>query len=427
MRYKPLSSEFYKYNRERLCSYLKKRSLVIVNSNDEMPRNGDRNFSFRQDSDLLYLTGIDQAETTLCICPQHPNKSYREIVFTKRTDAITEIWNGPKFSKDDVRSISGVETVFWADEFETVLQDLMLHTDHIYLHSNEQSKYTTPVQTKEIRFARWLKNKYPTHKVGRATPYIYELRTVKTQEEIDRITEACNITAQAFNRVLNFVKPNVWEFEVEAEIMHEFIRNGATDAYSSIVASGKSACILHYELNNKQCKDGDMLLLDFGAEYGNYASDLTRTIPVNGKFNKRQRECYEAVLRVYKQTQTFFVPGNTIEKINHDTALLMEAELLKLGLITKKDIANQAPERPAYMKYFMHGTSHFMGLDVHDVGTKQTLLEKGMVLTCEPGLYIKDEGIGIRIETDMLVADEPIDLMAGIPLEVEDIERLMGK
>ncbi|MEI7594748.1 MAG: aminopeptidase P N-terminal domain-containing protein [Bacteroidota bacterium] len=426
MRYQPLSSNFYINNRERLNKYLKKsKSLVIIQSNDEMPRNGDRNYMFRQSSDLFYLTGLDQAETILCICPEHPNKNYREIVFTKRTDEITEIWNGSKYSKKEVQNLSGIKTVFWTDEFETVLLDLMLNSEHIFLQSNEQAKYKTPVETKQQRFANWIKKEYPTHKYGRVTPYIYELRTVKSEEEINQIKKACEITSKAFEKVLKFTKPNVWEYEVEAEIMHEFIRNGATDAYSSIVASGKSACILHYENNDKQCQDGDLVLLDFGAEYGNYASDLSRTIPANGKFTPRQRQCYEAVLRVFKKAKLLFVPGNTIDFVNSETNKYMEEELIGLGLFTIEDVAKQDPTRPIYQKYFMHGTTHFMGLDVHDVGTKQTPFVKGMVLTCEPGLYIKDENIGIRIENDIMVDDISVDLMVGIPFEADEIEKLM--
>lgn len=429
MRYKKIDNSFFKKNRERIKEKLLPRSLVIINSNDEMPRNGDQNFPYRQNSDMFYLSGLDQEKCILCICPQHPIEANREIVFTVKTNDTMVTWYGHKYTLEQAREISGVKTIKWLDDFNDVLKDLMYHSEHVYLNANENPRYSTDVPYLDIRFAERIKREFPLHKYERIAPFITEQRMTKQKEEIEMMQKACNITENAFRRVLKKVKPGNYEYEVEAEITHEFIKNGCSGhAYYPIIASGENACVLHYIENDKELKSGDLLLMDFGAEYGNYSADLTRTIPINGKFTQRQKDCYNAVLRVMKKATQLIVPGTTIEKINKEVCNLIEFEMIGLGLFSADDVKNQDSDSPLYFKYYMHGNSHFMGLDVHDVGTRQMELKPGMVLSCEPGLYIKEERIGIRIENDILVAvDGPIDLMKNIPIEVEDIEKLMAE
>ncbi|MCK4663736.1 MAG: aminopeptidase P N-terminal domain-containing protein [Bacteroidales bacterium] len=426
MKYIPVNKKLFEKNRKKLINKIIHNSLVVLNSNDEMPRNGDQFYTFRQNSDMFYLSGIDQEKTILTICPEHPNKDYKEILFILKTNPTIEIWQGHKYSKEEASETSGVKTVKWLDEFDTIFPELVYNSDNIYLNSNENPKFCTEIILSDLRFANKIKEKYPAHNFKRLAPVLTELRIIKEKEEIKIIKHACDITEKAFYRILKFVKQGISEHEIEAEITHEFMINRANGhAYLPIVASGKSACVLHYVENNKICKNGDLLLMDFGAEYANYASDCSRTIPVNGKFTKRQRDCYEAVLRVFKQAKKMMIPGTTIQKINENVNKLMEKEMINLGLFTKEDVKNQDKDSPMYFKYYMHGTSHFIGLDVHDVGSKTTVLKKGMVLSCEPGIYIIDENIGIRIENDIVVADEPIDLMQNIPIEADEIEKLM--
>ncbi|MEI6766027.1 MAG: aminopeptidase P N-terminal domain-containing protein [Bacteroidota bacterium] len=429
MRYTPIRPEFYINNRKRLLSKLNPNSLVIINSNDEMPRNGDQTFPFRQNSDMQYMTGLDQEKCILCLCPNHPIESMREIVFTVQTSESMVTWYGHKYTHDEVRKLSGVKTVKWLDDFESTLKDLMVKSDSVYLNMNEDFRFSTDVPSRDLRFAQKLRNEFPLHKYERLAPLITEMRMCKAPEEIDMMEKACEITESAFRRLLDFVKPGLWEYEVEASITHEFIRKGASGhAYYPIVASGAGACVLHYIENDKKLKDGDLMLLDFGAEYGNYAADLSRTIPVNGKFTKRQKDCYNAVLRTFKKAKKLIVAGTTIDEINREVCRLMEAEMIGLGLFTAAQVKKQDPGAPLYFSYYMHGNSHFMGMDVHDVGTKQMKLKPGMVLSCEPGLYIKEEGIGIRIESDILVTSKgPVDLMPNLPAEVEEIEQLMKR
>ena len=401
-------------------------SVAVIMSNDELNRNGDQDFPFRQSSDMFYLTGLEQEKCILTLCPHHPDEKLREIVFTVQPIESLETWTGHKLTKEEIEKISGVKTVKWLDEFDLVFRDLVLNSENIYINLNEYIKYQSDVLYKENRFAIELKEKYPAHKIERLAPIITNQRLVKQPEETEMLKRACKITDSAFIRVLKFVKPGVKEYEIEAEITHEYLKNGARGhAYQPIVASGKNALTLHYIENKDECKDGDLLLMDFGAEYGNYAADCSRTIPVNGKFTERQKACYEAVLRVQKKAIKLYTPGNTIDKINKEVWKMMEKEMIGLGLFTEDDVKKQDKEKPLYSKYLMHGVAHFIGLDVHDVGGKYQEFKKGMVLTCEPGIYIKDEGIGIRIENDIIVADEPVDLMAGIPREVGEIEKLM--
>ncbi|HRS53810.1 MAG TPA: aminopeptidase P N-terminal domain-containing protein [Bacteroidales bacterium] len=429
MRYLPINPELFINNRKNFLRMMKPKSLAIFVSNDEMPRNGDQCFPFRQNSDFFYLTGIDQEKSILLLAPNCPNHKYREILFLVETNEHIAIWYGHKYTKEEATATSGIKTVMWLDEFENVLKEVMSTSENVYLNINENIRFSTEVPYKELRFADNIKAKYPLHTYYRSAPIMTNLRTIKSPLEIELISKACEITEKAFRRVLSFVKPGVMEYEIEAEITHEFIKNRATGhAYSPIIASGKNACILHYVENNKECKDGDLLLLDFGAEYANYASDLSRTIPVNGKFTQRQKDCYNAVLRVMKQAIKKLVVGTTIDTYHSEVCKLMEEEMIKLGLFTEEDVKKQNPEKPMFFKYYMHGTSHFMGLDVHDVGSKQELLKAGMLFSCEPGIYIPEEEIGIRIENDILVTENgPVDLMATVPIEVGEIEALMSK
>jgi len=428
MRYKSIDNRLFKKNRSKLVDKLASESVAIINSNDEVLRNGDQYFPYRQHSDLFYLTGLDQENCILTLCPGHPNPKFREIVFTIKADETMTIWNGHKYTKEEARQISGVETVMWADDFEITLRDLMAHSNNVYLNYNEYVKLSYDLPSRDLRFAKQIKENFPAHQFHRMAPLITELRLVKEPEEVALIQKACDLTEQAFKRVCRFVKPGVMEYEVEAEMTHEFIRNGATGhAYQPIIGSGKNGLVLHYTTNDHQCNDGDLLLMDFGAEYANYAADCTRTIPVNGKFTQRQKDCYNAVLRVQKEATKLFVPGNSPDIVNKSVNKLVEKELIGLGLFSEEDVKNQNPEKPLYFKYMMHGVSHPIGLDVHDVGSKYTPFKKGMVLTIEPAIYIAEENIGIRIENDIMVDDVPVDLMAGIPREVEEIEELMKR
>jgi Xaa-Pro aminopeptidase len=426
MRYKALNKNFFTENRKALIDKLKEKSLVLVYSEDEFPKNGDQTFPFRQNSDTYYLSGIDQEEIILAICPNHSDASLREVLFIKKVDKTQVIWFGKKIDLEEAKKRSGVDTIFWMDEYDKLLPKLMQESEHIYLWKNSAPKFTTDVPYKALRMEEKLRKEYPKHKFEELAPLTTELRLIKKKEELQAMKKAVEITGKAYNRLLRKLKPGMMEYEVEANITYEYIRNGAQGhAYSPIVASGGNACILHYEENDQKCKDGDLLLLDFGAEYAYYAADCSRTIPINGKFTKRQADCYQAVLDVYKAAHKLYVPGNTINKINAEVNKMMEAKMIDLGLFTKEDVEQQDKMNPLYTKYFMHGTAHFIGLDVHDVGSKDTVFETGMVLTCEPGLYIEDEGIGIRIETDIVVGKEPIDLMKEFPVEIKEIEDLM--
>ena len=428
MRYKSLPSEFYTRKRAELLKMIKPKSLVIVNSNDEMPRNGDQTFPYRQNSDFFYLTGLDQEKCILSLCPDHPVESMREILFTVKTSEHMVTWYGFKYTFEEAKQLSGIQNIKWLDEFEMTLKDLMSRVDRVYLNQNEYTKFSTEVTSKDLRFAQKIKAEFPMHGTERLAPLITQLRMIKEQSEIEQMQQACNITGDAFRRVLGFVKPGVLEYEIEAEITHEFIRKGCNGhSYAPIIASGANACILHYVNNDRVCADGDLLLMDFGAEYGLYAADLSRTIPVSGKFNPRQREVYEAVLRLLKYGMSTCIPGKNIDIWHKGVTVMMEKELLGLGLITQEDIANQTDASPAYFKYYMHGTGHFLGLDVHDVGSRQDVFKEGMVITVEPGIYIREEGIGIRLENDVMIAEKPVNLMASIPIEPDEIESLMLK
>ncbi|MFO7828732.1 MAG: aminopeptidase P N-terminal domain-containing protein [Bacteroidales bacterium] len=428
MKYHQLDSALFVKNRKKITKQLQPGSVVLIHSNDQMPRNGDQYFPFRQNSDLFYLTGIDQEKTILTLCPNHPDKDLREILFILESNEKINTWEGYKYSIEDAQNTSGIKTVKYIHEFDSIFRELALKAENIYLNLSENPKFKPEIKSADERFISRLESEFPAHDFQRLAPILKKLRMTKESEEIKLMQQACDITEKAFYRVLKFVKPGVAEYQVEAEITHEFLWNRANGhAYHPIVASGKNACILHYNQNISECKDGDLLLMDFGAEYANYAADCSRTIPVNGKFTPRQRECYEAVLRVMKKGISWLTPGTTINRVNERVENLLQEEHIKLGLYTQEDVDKQDPNNPLVKKYYPHGTCHFIGLDVHDVGDKNATLEEGMVLTCEPGLYIPEENIGIRIEDDIIVAHKPVDLMKNIPKEVDEIEKIMAQ
>lgn len=426
-KYDDISSELFVRNRAQFVRHMKENSMAIFHSNDLMPRVGDGTYTFRQNSDLLYLSGIDQEETTLLLFPNAPIAKYREIVFIRKTSAHIAVWEGRKYTVDEARTQSGIQTVLLSDEFDQVFAMLMNYAQRLYINFNENDRAITDVAYKDVRFAEMCKSKYPLHTLDRSGPIMSRLRIAKQPLEIEQMQIACDITDKAFRRVLAFVKPGVFEYEIEAEIIHEFIRNRATGhAYNPIIASGKDSCILHYNDNNKRCNDGDVLLMDFGAEYANYCADLTRTIPVNGCFTPRQKQVYEACLRVHREATALMRPGMTLNELNEEVSKIVERELIGLGLFSADDVAKQDPKNPLYKKYFMHGNSHFLGLDVHDIGNRYEKLPAGVVLTNEPGIYIPDENIGVRIENDIWVTENGnIDLMKNIPIEIEEIESIM--
>ncbi len=422
-----MPADFFKRNRNQLFKLLKPSSVVILYGEDEYPRNGDQLYKYRQNSDLYYLSGIDQEDCALVLTKSSASECV-EYLFVKQVDKTQEIWYGKKLDFEGAKTISVIENLAWSSGIQEFLANKLVEFDNIYTLENLYPKFSTEVPYRNLRKAYELKNEMPGKIFEQLYPLTEQLRLIKQPVEIEAIKQAVSITKKAYERVLKNVEPGMKEYQVEAQITFEFLNNGASGhAYEPIVASGVNATILHYIENDKTLVDGDLLLLDFGAEYGNYAADCSRTIPVNGVFSPRQRQCYNAVLDVFKRAKGLYVPGNTIDKINNQVALWMQEKLVELGLITPFEIEHQDPEKPAYTRYFMHGTSHFIGLDVHDVGTKQTILQENMVLTCEPGLYLEGEGIGIRIETDMLVAQNPVDLMQDFPVEIEEIEKWMGR
>ena len=428
-RYSKIPNQLFIQNRNNFKEHLKPNSIAIFFSNDIMPTNADGAMGFKQNSDLFYLSGIDQEESILVIFPDAKDEKHKEILFLRETNETIAIWEGEKLTKEQATEISGIKTIYWTHQFEQILRTLMYQAEYVYLNSNEHLRKYIETETAQDRWNKKIMQNYPLHKYERAAPILFKLRTIKHSIEIDLIQQACNITEKAFRRILKFVKPGVWEYEIEAEMLHETIINRSKGfAYSPIIASGRNACVLHYVENNKQCQDGEVILIDVGAEYANYASDMTRCIPVNGKFTKRQKEVYNSVLFVLKEASKLLRPGMTFEKYNEEVGRLMTEELLKLKLLTKEDIQKQTPEKPAYKKYFMHGTSHFLGLDVHDVGFFYEPMQAGMVFTCEPGIYIPEENLGIRLENDILITQNgQINLMQNIPIEAEEIETLMNE
>lgn len=429
MKYESLKNDFFTENRKRFAKQMKKNSMAVFVANEIMPRSADASYKWRQSPDLFYLSGIDQEETMLIIFPDAPQKKWREILFVRETNEHIKTWEGEKLTIMQASEVSGIETVFWSKSFDALLHTLALQADAIYLNTNENDRAVSEIPTADIIFADKIKQKFPLHQLLRAAPIMAALRTVKSKYEIALTQKAVDITHSAFERILQYVKPGVWEYEIEAEMIHEFIRNKSTGhAFDPIVATGANACVLHYVSNNKQCKTGDLVLLDFGAEYANYNADMTRTIPVSGKFTKRQKEVYNAVLSVMKQAKSMMKPGISLFDFNNSIGEVMEAELVKLKLLKTQDIKNQQKNNPLYKKYFPHGTSHFLGLDVHDIGDRYAKLPSGALLTCEPGIYIPEEGIGIRLENDIYVTSKGnTDLMEKVPLEAEAIEEWMNK
>lgn len=427
MKYQPIDNQLFIKNRAELVKFIKPNSVCILNSNDIMPTNADGTMMFRQNNDLFYLSGIDQEESTLLLFPDAPKEEWKEILFLRETNENIKIWEGYKLTQSHASEISGIKTIYWNSQLESLLPQILFESEYIYLNTNEHTRSSNQVQTKDERFILYIKNKFPLHKLERLAPLLQNLRSIKSEIEIALIKKAIQITHQAFNRVLKFVKPGVAEYQIEAEITHEFLWNRATrNAYHPIIASGENSCVLHYNDNNQICNDGDILLLDFGAEYANYAADLTRTIPINGKFTSRQKEVYEAVLRIQKFAIPLLKSGNNIDEYHKEIGKFVEKELIFLKLLLKEEIEAQDEKKPLYKKYFMHGTSHFLGLDVHDVGSKFKPFAAGMVFTCEPGIYIPNEKIGIRLENNILITNSGnIDLMKEIPIEVSDIEFLM--
>ena len=428
MKYKQIDKQLFIENRKKLAPLLDKGSLAIFNANDVMPTNADGAMAFRQNNDLFWLSGVDQEESLLLLYPGNPNEKEREMLFLKETSALIAIWEGEKLTKDNAFNTSGIKTVYWLEELEGKLKELVGKADRVYLNKNMHSRSTSQVQTRDDRFRLMIEEKFSGKEIKEVAPIMHELRCVKSEIEISLMQNACDITEKGLRRILPFIKPGVMEYEIEAELMHEFLRNrSAGFAYQPIIGSGIDSCVLHYIENNKICKDGDILLMDFGAEYANYASDLTRTVPVNGRFSKRQKAVYNAVLHVMKEATNMLVPGTIFKDYNLEVSKIMESELIKLGLLDKHDVQKQDAENPLYKKYFMHGTSHSIGLDVHDVGSFETPMREGMVFTCEPGIYILEEELGIRLENDVLVTkDKPFDLMGNIPIELNEIEEMMN-
>ncbi len=429
MKYSPINRNLFIKNRENFTSKMKTNSLAVFNSNDIYPISADSTLPFEQHRDIFYLSGVDQEESVLVLFPDCPKEKHREILFLRETNEHIAIWEGEKLTKEKAYENSGIKTVYWLQDLEKVLFEIMTQCDTIYINTNEHYRSNVEVETREDRFTKWIKDKYPAHSVAKSNPILQRLRSVKDQIEIDLIQHACNITEKGFRRVLGFVKPGVMEYEIEAELIHEFIKNRSKGfAYTPIVASGNNANVLHYIENNKECKSGDLILMDVAAEYANYSSDLTRTIPVSGKYSKRQKAVYNAVLRVKDEATNMLTPGTLWNEYHIEVGKVMTSELLGLGLLDKADIQNENPEWPAYKKYFMHGTSHHMGLDTHDYGILTEPMQANMVFTVEPGIYIPDEGFGIRIEDDVVIqkTGSPFNLMKNIPIEAEEIEELMN-
>ena len=429
MKYLPLNPLIFKQNRQRFIKEMQPRSIAIFVSNDEIPSNGDAIYPFKQNSDLYWLTGIVQEDTMLVLFPDHPDPKYREVLILVRPNELKEKWDGKRLRAEEAKNISGIDSVIWLDTSDALLQVWVHLAKNIYLDTNENDRKSSLLQTREYRYVEETRKRYPLHQYFRAATILKELRAVKTPEEVVVIQRAIDITANAFMRVMKFLHPGVFEYEVEAEIQHSFLSQRATGpAYGSILASGENACTLHYISNNAECRDGDLILMDFGADYGGYNADLTRTIPVNGKFSKRQKQVYNACLHLHQYAKSLLKPGITINA--YHLLVGKEADIIfqKIGLLSKSDIKNSTPENPAYWKYLYHGISHHLGIDVHDLGPRAEPLRAGMVLTVEPGIYIQEEKMGVRIENNVwLTKTGNKDLMKDIPITAEEIEGFMKR
>ena len=430
MKYHPISNQLFIKNRAKFTANMKPNSLAVFNSNDVFTTGADSTMPFYQHRDIFYLSGVDQEESILLLFPNAINPNNREVLFVTETNEHIAIWEGAKLTKEQATKTSGIKNVYWLSDFDKVFFDLMTEAETIYFNTNEHYRQSVELESREARFIKTVKSKFPAHNWAKSFPILQEIRGVKEQEEIDLIQQACSITEKGFKRILGFVKPGVMEYEIEAEYMHEFLRNRSKGfAYTPIVGSGYNACVLHYIENNQECKAGDMLLMDVGAEYANYSSDMTRTIPVSGRFTDRQRAVYNAVNRVKDAATDMLIPGTLWAEYHKEVGKVMTSELLDLKLIDKADVQNEDPNWPAYKKYFMHGTSHHMGLDTHDYGALKTPMKANMVFTVEPGIYIPEENMGIRLEDDVVIQETgaPLNLMRNIPILAEEIEDLMNQ
>jgi len=429
MRYQPIDKQLFIENRNNFTAQMKPNALAVFNSNDIYPIGADSTIPFQQDRNIYYLSGVDQEESILVLFPDAPKDKHKEILFLTETNEHIAVWEGEKLNKDKAFETSGIKTVYWLKDFHKIFHELMSQADTVYINTNEHYRANHDTQTREDRFNIWLKENYPAHQVAKSNPILQRLRSVKHPLELDTMQQACNITEKAFRRILKYTKPGVWEFELEAEIMHEFLRNRSKGfAYTPIIASGKNATVLHYIENKAQCKDGELILFDVGAEYANYCSDMSRTIPTSGQFTDRQKQIYKAVNKVKKEATKLLVPGTLWEEYHVEVGKMMTSELLDLKLLDKADVQNENPEWPAYKKYFMHGTSHHIGLDTHDYGLLHEPMKANQVFTVEPGIYLPDENIGVRLEDDVVIQEEgePYNLMRNIPIEIEEIEDLMN-
>jgi Xaa-Pro aminopeptidase len=429
MKYDPINPQLFVKNRKNFMAHMKPSSLAVFNSNDVFTTGADSTLPFKQHRDIFYLSGADQEDTILVLFPDCPDPAHREVLFVTETNDHIAVWEGEKLTKEKATEVSGIETVYWLKEFDKKFFEMMTQSETIYFNTNEHYRQSVQLESREDRFIKKAKAQFPAHNYAKSAPIMQRLRAVKDPIEIDLLQQACDITNAGFRRVLNFTKPGVTEYEIEAEFLHEFIRRRSDGfAYTPIIASGNNANVLHYIQNNQECKDGDLILIDAGAIYANYASDMSRTIPVNGRFTDRQKDVYNAVLRVKNDATKMLVPGMLWKEYHVEVGKLMTSELLGLGLLDKADVQNENKDWPAYKKYFMHGTSHHIGLDTHDYGILWEPMQANNIFTVEPGIYIPDEGFGIRLEDDVVIQEngEPFNLMRDIPIEVDEIEELMN-
>jgi Xaa-Pro aminopeptidase len=429
MKYHKIDSQLFIKNRKNFALQMKPNSVAVFNSNDTYPVSADSTLPFEQHRDILYLSGVDQEESVLMLFPDCPNKNFREILFVTETNAHIAVWEGAKLTKEMALETSGIKTVYWLQDLEKVLFEISTYCDTFYINTNEHYRANTETETREDRFTKRLLAKYPAHAVAKSNPILQRLRSVKDPIELALMQQACDITGKGFHRILNFIKPGVFEYEIEAELLHEFVRNRSKGfSYTPIIASGNNANVLHYVENNQECKAGDLILFDVAAEYANYKSDLSRTVPVSGKFTNRQKAVYNAVNHVKKEATKMLLPGTLWKEYHVEVGQLMTSELLKLGLLDKADVQNEDKNWPAYKKYFMHGTSHHIGLDTHDYGLLHEPMQANNVFTVEPGIYLPKEGFGIRLEDDVVVQEKgaPFNLMGNIPIEADEIEDIMN-
>lgn len=425
----PINPQLFIKNRERFVARMQKNSIAIFVSNDESPSNGDALYRFRQNSDLYWLSGVTQEDSMVILFPDNPDPKYREVLVLIRPNELKEKWDGKRLRADEARKLSGIETIVWLDTLEGLLQPWIHLADTIYLDTNENDRKASLIRTRDYRFVDEMKSRYPLHQYERSAKILKDLRGIKTALEIEVIQQAIDITDNTFRRVMKFVRPGVMEYEIEAEILHSFLSQRATgEAYGSIIASGDNARILHYVRNNQECRDGDLILMDFGAEYGGYNADLTRTIPVNGKFTKRQKQVYDACLHLHNYAKSLLKPGISIVKYTDKVGEEATKQFLKLGLLKQSDVKNEDKENRAYRKFLYHGISHHLGIDVHDLGTRTGPIQAGMVFTVEPGIYIEEEKMGIRIENNVWITKTGNkDLFEKIPITTEEIERFMKR